>query len=202
MMIGICQTHARYGGSAPATLGFNAVAPEWPFHYGAADAAPAIPAPESTLGSHPCVALSSAQVLPEWINRNLVVHRNSANGDNSLTSCLTPRVHFKRRPLAPHPHPRSNLSYPIWRIGTKYRSGQILAYEKMACREAKAAEVVSAWVPLKPCLYYFDAGPGVVASRRASFVADSIFDSSSPTAFIAIIVSAILISIGPFSEVL
>ena len=43
------------------------------FPYGAAVAAPAIPAAESTLGSHPCVALSSAQVLPEWINRNLAV---------------------------------------------------------------------------------------------------------------------------------
>ena len=40
---------------------------------GRLDAAPAIPAAESTLGSHPCVALSSAQVFPEWINRNLAV---------------------------------------------------------------------------------------------------------------------------------
>jgi len=46
------------GGSAPATPGFNAVAPEWLFSYGAADAAPAIPAAESTLGSHPCVGLN------------------------------------------------------------------------------------------------------------------------------------------------
>ena len=43
------------GGSAPATAGFNAVAPEWLVAYGAADAAPVIPAAESTLGSHPCV---------------------------------------------------------------------------------------------------------------------------------------------------
>ena len=41
-----CQL--RNGGSAPATPGFNAVAPEWP--YGAADAAPTVPAAESTLG--------------------------------------------------------------------------------------------------------------------------------------------------------
>ena len=71
------------GGAAPATPGFNAVAPEWLF-YGAADAGPAIPAAESTLGSHPCVALSSAQVLPEWINRNLAGHAFAANGDNPL----------------------------------------------------------------------------------------------------------------------
>ena len=78
-----CQLSS--GGSAPATLGFNAVAPEW-LIYRAADAAPAIPATESTLGSHPCVALSSAQLLPEWINRNLVGNRFAANGDNPLNS--------------------------------------------------------------------------------------------------------------------
>jgi hypothetical protein len=48
--------HLASGDSVPATLGFSAVGPEWLF-YGAADAAPAIPAAESTLGSHPCVAL-------------------------------------------------------------------------------------------------------------------------------------------------
>ena len=79
-----CHHGPQYGGSAPATPGFNAVAPEWLFNYGAADAAPAIPAAESTLGSHPCVALSSAQVLPEWINRNLAGNRFAANGDNPL----------------------------------------------------------------------------------------------------------------------
>src|SRR5215831_16518313 len=74
----------QHGGSAPATPGFNAVAPEWLVSHGAADAAPAIPAAESTLGSHPCVALSSAQVLPEWINRNLAGNRFPANGDYPL----------------------------------------------------------------------------------------------------------------------
>src|SRR2546421_12105320 len=74
----------RHGGSAPATPGFNAVAPEWMAFYGAAGAAPAIPAAESTLGSHPCVALSSAQVLPEWINRNLAHNAFPANGDYPL----------------------------------------------------------------------------------------------------------------------
>jgi hypothetical protein len=71
------------GGSAPATLGFNAVAPEWLFN-GAADAAPAIPAAESALGSHPCVALSSAQVPPEWIDRNPAANAFASNGDNPL----------------------------------------------------------------------------------------------------------------------
>ncbi len=74
----------KNGGSAPATLGFNAVAPEWLFFYGAAETAPAVPAAESTLGSHPCVALSSAQVISEWINRSLAVNAFPANGDNPL----------------------------------------------------------------------------------------------------------------------
>ena len=75
--------HLVSGDSVPATLGFSAVAPEWLF-YGAADAAPAIPAAESTLGSHPCVALSSAQVFPEWANRNLAGNAFASNGDNPL----------------------------------------------------------------------------------------------------------------------
>jgi hypothetical protein len=71
------------GGTAPATLGFNAVTPEWP-SYGAADAAPAIPAPESTLGSHPCVALSSAQVHPEWTTLTSPCNTFPSNGDYPL----------------------------------------------------------------------------------------------------------------------
>src|ERR1700730_1306571 len=75
----------HHGGSAPATPGFNAVAPEWLAGCGAAKtAAPAIPAAESTLGSHPCVALSSAQVLPEWINRNLAANDFASDGDYPL----------------------------------------------------------------------------------------------------------------------
>src|SRR5437763_10110132 len=92
------------GGSAPATPGFNAVAPEWQRCFaiggfapkprartgnarGWGDgqfASPTIPAAESTLGSHPCVALSSAQVFSEWINRSLAGNAFAANGDNPL----------------------------------------------------------------------------------------------------------------------
>ena len=79
------------GGAAPATPGFNAVAPEWLSCYGAAVAAPVIPAAESTLGSHPCVALSSAQVISEWINRSLAVNAFPANGDNPLNFVSQPR---------------------------------------------------------------------------------------------------------------
>ncbi len=92
----------QYGGSAPATPGFNAVAPEWLPNYGAADAAPVIPAAESTLGSHPCVALSSAQVLPEWINRNLAVDAFASGGANPLNFVSQPRgsLHFNQHTLS------------------------------------------------------------------------------------------------------
>jgi hypothetical protein len=79
------QSHrtSQYGGFAPATPGFTAFGPEWIFN-GAASAAPAIPAAESALGSHPCVALSSAQVLPEWTTATSPCNDSSANGDNPL----------------------------------------------------------------------------------------------------------------------
>jgi hypothetical protein len=95
----------KHGGSAPATPGFNAVAPECVIFYAAAAAAPVIPAAESTLGSHPCVALSSAQVLPEWINRNPAVQGIPANGDNPLNFVSHARgsLHLAAPPL---PHPR------------------------------------------------------------------------------------------------
>src|SRR5271154_5633917 len=72
-----------YGGFAPATPGFTALEPEWMFH-GTASAAPAFPAAESALGSHPCVALSSAQVLSEWITSTTPVNAFAANGSNPL----------------------------------------------------------------------------------------------------------------------
>src|SRR5947209_401734 len=84
------------GGSAPATPGFKAVAREWLIAYGAADAAPVIPAAESTLGSHPCVALSSAQVLPGWINRNPAVDAFALGGANPLNLLSQPRGSLQR----------------------------------------------------------------------------------------------------------
>ena len=88
-----CNRHRSppYGGSAPATPRFSAVAPEWLCSYGAAVAAPVIPAAESTLGSHPCVALSSAQVSPEWINTNLAVDHFPSDGDYPLNFVSHPR---------------------------------------------------------------------------------------------------------------
>src|SRR6516164_9493458 len=55
---------------------------------------PAIPAAESALGLRPRIALSSAQVLPEWTTMASPCNNFSANGDCPLTSCLTPGVHF------------------------------------------------------------------------------------------------------------
>src|ERR1700680_1739341 len=102
------------GGSAPATPGFNAVAPEWLVLYGAADAAPAIPAAESTLGSHPCVALSSAQVLPEWINRNLAGNAFASNGDNPLNFVSHSRGSLQSATESSCDR-RPNASGSIWR---------------------------------------------------------------------------------------
>ena len=96
----------KNGGSAPATLGFNAVAPEWLSLSGAAEAAPAVPAPESTLGSHPCVALSSAQVISEWINRSLAVNAFPANGDNPLNFVSHSKGSLQTPPPFPAPYPR------------------------------------------------------------------------------------------------
>jgi hypothetical protein len=106
-MIHHYKSHVGKGGFAPATPGFDAVAPEWLFVYGATEAAPAIPAAESTLGSHPCVALSSAQVLPEWINRNLAGNAFAANGDNLLNS-----VSHARGSLQDVPVLRQCCSFP------------------------------------------------------------------------------------------
>jgi hypothetical protein len=80
-----CESNrtSLYGDSAPATPGFNAFGPEW-ISRRAAFAAPAIPAAKSALGAHPCVALSSAQVLPEWITSTLPVKAFAANGANPL----------------------------------------------------------------------------------------------------------------------
>ena len=87
----------RIGGSAPATLGFNAFGPEW-LLCGATRVAPAVPATELALGSHPCVALSSARVLPEWAQLASPTTLFQPTAITPLTSCL------KNRRTALHPH--------------------------------------------------------------------------------------------------
>jgi hypothetical protein len=59
--------------------------PEWLVLGGTGYARPrAIPAPESALGLHLCVALSSAQVLPGWTTSTSPCNDFSANGDYPL----------------------------------------------------------------------------------------------------------------------
>ena len=105
------------GGSAPATPGFTALAPEW-ILYRAADAAPAIPATDAALGSHPCVALSSAQLLLEWINRNPAANALSSNGNNPLNFVSRSRgsVHVLSPPqhtATPERDQRSGWNYTL-----------------------------------------------------------------------------------------
>lgn len=71
-------------GAAPETPRFIAVAPESLYYFGAASTAPAIPASESTLGSHLCVALSSAQVFSEWTISTQPCNDFSLNGTYPL----------------------------------------------------------------------------------------------------------------------
>src|SRR5215469_3456314 len=87
-MTDACTLHN--GGSPPAPRVFTAVAPEWRC-WGGADAPPAVPAAESALGLRPRIALSSAQVLPEWINRNTAANAFALNGDNPLNFVSHPR---------------------------------------------------------------------------------------------------------------
>ena len=82
-------------GLCPCDPGFNAVGQEWMFWMGAADAAPSIPAAESALRSHPCGALSSAQVLPEWTISTPPCNDFSANGDYPLNFVSRKTDHFK-----------------------------------------------------------------------------------------------------------
>src|SRR6266853_6655281 len=98
----IRHSSPHHGGSAPATPGFSAVAPEWQPGCGAAkNAAPAIPAAESTLGSHPCVALSSAQVFPEWTTATSSCNTFAANGDNPLNFVSHSRGSLQRMLVPP-----------------------------------------------------------------------------------------------------
>ena len=82
----LCATSQEFGGSAPATPGFNAFGQEWTPEPTTKDrwAAPFIPAAESALRSHPCVALSSAQVIPEWTYQPVADNVSTLNGDHPL----------------------------------------------------------------------------------------------------------------------
>jgi hypothetical protein len=67
---------------------------------------PLIPAAESALGLRPRSALSSAQVLPEWILSTLPCNDFSANGANPLNSLS---------------HPRGSVHLPCFFLGVSHR---------------------------------------------------------------------------------
>jgi hypothetical protein len=67
-------------GAAPETPRFIALGPESRCYIGADCTAPAIPASGSTLGSHLCVALSSAQTFSEWKTSTQPCNDFSLNG--------------------------------------------------------------------------------------------------------------------------
>jgi hypothetical protein len=90
-------------GAAPETPRFIALGPESLCYIGADCTAPAIPASGSTLGSHLCVALSSAQTFSEWKTSTLPCNDFSLNGRYPLTCCLTPRVHCMNGRISHHP---------------------------------------------------------------------------------------------------
>ena len=97
-------------GAAPETPRFIAVAPE-SLYFGAACAAPAIPASESTLGSHPCVALSSAQVLSEWTTSTRPCNDFSLDGNYPLNLLSHSRGSLQDRSSAPPTPPYGRFAY-------------------------------------------------------------------------------------------
>jgi hypothetical protein len=78
-------------GAAPETPRFIAVAPESLCYFGAASTAPAIPASESALGSHLCVALPSAQVFSEWTISTQPYNDFSLDGNYPLNLLSQPK---------------------------------------------------------------------------------------------------------------
>src|SRR5258708_39594892 len=70
---------------------------------------PLIPAAESALGLRPRSALSSAQVLPEWITSTSPCNDLSANGDYPLNSVSHPRGSVHTPTKVPE-HPAAGLA--------------------------------------------------------------------------------------------
>ena len=68
-----------------------------------------IPAAESALGLRPRIALSSAQVLPEWTTSTSPCNDFSANGDYPLNFVSHSRVHFTNMEFYPYQDARSEV---------------------------------------------------------------------------------------------
>jgi hypothetical protein len=92
-------------GAAPETPRFIAVAPESLCYFGATFTVPAIPASESTLGSHLCVALPSAQMFSEWKKSTQPCNHFSLNGNYplNLLSHATGSLQIISRSHSPNP---------------------------------------------------------------------------------------------------
>src|SRR3982750_2511528 len=90
-------------GAAPDPPGFIALRPEPLYSFGADETAPAVPASESALGSHPCGARSSAQVLSEWTTATQPCHDSSSDGNDPLNWLSHSRgsLHTSSPPSAP-----------------------------------------------------------------------------------------------------
>jgi hypothetical protein len=122
--LGVCRESAKTGrkvifshlprnsaslirGAAPETPRFIAVAPESLCYIGADCTAPAIPASGSTLRSHLCVALSSAQTFSEWKTSTQPCNDFSLNGRYPLNSLShakgSPQIEATCTPVAPPP---------------------------------------------------------------------------------------------------
>jgi hypothetical protein len=78
--LGLRNSASLIRGAAPETPRFIALGPESLCYIGADYTAPAIPASGSTLGSHLCVALSSAQTFSEWKTSTQPCNNFSLNG--------------------------------------------------------------------------------------------------------------------------
>jgi hypothetical protein len=92
-------------GRCPETPRFIAVAPESLCYFGAASTAPAIPASESALGSHLCVALPSAQVFSEWTISTQPCNDFSLDGNYPLNLLSQPKGSLQLRVVTSlYPH--------------------------------------------------------------------------------------------------
>jgi hypothetical protein len=113
LLVKVRKTASLIRGAPPETPGFTAFGPESFNCLGTACAAPAIPAPESTLGSHPCVALPFAQVLSEWKILTPSCHDFSLNGKYPLNLLSHARGSLQRDPY---------LAEPLRTVGYRQRT--------------------------------------------------------------------------------
>ena len=94
----------KYGGSAPATPGFNAVAPEWLFK-GRLSPPPPFRPPSRRSGRIPALPYPPLRCFQSGSHQPRRSRLSQRTAITPLTSCLTPGVHFT---AAPCPTPPSS----------------------------------------------------------------------------------------------